>query len=43
MVIFDVIYNGFGIEVLDPTNIKVPRTPLPDVMNNGYTSGLLME
>jgi hypothetical protein len=40
--IFKIIYNGYGIEFQDPTSIKGARTPLPDVMNNGSRSELLL-
>ena len=41
-VIYEVIYNGYGIEVLGPTSIKGARTPLPDIMNNDSMSEFLI-
>ena len=32
-IIYEVIYNGYGIEVLDPASITGARTPLPNMMN----------
>ena len=40
---YHVIYNAYGIEVLDPTSIQGARTPLPDMMNNGYRSENMTE
>ena len=40
--IIEVINNGYGIEVFDPTRIEGARTPLPHMMNNGSRSDFLM-